>query len=266
MKELGKKIDFKSYADKLEYKFCIDQAIRTKILLPNGDVIRKRAGIISGTAGTLLFNSIINMVLSYTILNMMKYVDLEFEGHKIEDENWLGDDFAFYVAKGFRFDLKKFISMIDKYFDLTIQEEKTVYATDVNERKYLGYQLRGGLLHRDEKELFSALLYSERFFRIDNESLSISFSRFFSYLLIGGINNYNFVNFFYYYMGLYKNKLLKLKYVFTIAYDNIFKLLKNVWSIKLQPFSIETFKRMNLEILKYVLLYDEDLTVDDIII
>jgi len=266
MKQLGKKIQFQNLAQRLEYKFCIDQAIRSRILMPNGDVLRKRAGIISGTAGTLLINTLLNMILSYTILRMMRYVDFEFPYNKIEDENWLGDDFAFYIATGLKFDLDKYRAMISKYFDLTIQEEKTIVAVTINERKYLGYQLKGGMLHRDEKDLFCAVLYSERFFKIGYDFLSISFSRFFSYLLIGGVNNPNFLNFFYYFMGKYKSKLLKLDFIFSSNYDNIFKLIKTVWNVNIQNFSIKTFRKMNLELLKYVLLYDEDLVIEDLIL
>jgi len=266
MKELGKKILFQNVAQKLEYKFCIDQAIRSKILMPDGTILRKRCGIISGTAGTLLINSLINMCLTYTILRMMQYIEFEFETKKFEDENWLGDDFAFYIDKGLTFDLDKFISMVFKYFDLIVKKEKTVVATTVDDRKYLGYQLKGGFLFREERDLFAAVLYSERFFKIGVDFLSISFSRFFSYLLIGGINNYRFLNFFYYYMGKYKNKLEKLSYIFSTNHDNIFKLIKTVWNVNIQNFSITSFRRMNLELLKYVLLYDEDLVIEDLIV
>jgi hypothetical protein len=265
MKEFEKKINFSNFAQKLEYRFNIDQAIRSKILMPDGTVLRKRSGIISGTAGTLLINTIINMVLSYTILRMMQYIDFEFEIKKIEDENWLGDDFAFYIDNGLTFDLDKFINMVEKYYTLTVKPEKTVIAKTMDERKYLGYQLKGGMLFRPEKDLFSAVLYSERFFKLGIDFLAISFSRFFSYLLIGGINNFNFLNFFYYYMGKYKRKLLQLDYIFQSSYDNIFKLIKNVWNVNIQTFSIHTFRRMNLELLKYVLLYDEDLVIPNLI-
>jgi len=265
MKEFEKKILFNNFAQKLEYRFNINQAIRSKVLMPDGTVLRKRSGIISGTAGTLLINTIINMVLSYTILRMMQYIDFEFEIKKIEDENWLGDDFAFYINQGLTFDLDKFISMVEKYYTLTVKPEKTIVAYKMEDRKYLGYQLKGGMLFRSERDLFSAVLYSERFFKIGLDFLSISFSRFFSYLLIGGVNNFNFLNFFYYYMGKYKNKLLQLDNIFQSNHDNIFKLIKNVWNINIQTFSIHTFRKMNLELLKYVLLYDEDLVIPNLI-
>lgn len=269
MKKIGKLINFENIEDRREFEFCIDQAIRTKVLLPNGHVIRKRAGIISGTAGTLLFNTLLNMILSYTIMNMMKLVDLEYcdlNGNKIENENWLGDDFAFYIAKLSYFDLDKYKALIFKYFDLFVKKEKVIIAENVNDRKYLGYQLKGGLLFREERDLFASVLYSERFFKVGEQYLAISFSRFFSYLLIGGINNVNFLRFFYYYMGKYSNRLLNIKFIFDSKMDNIFKLIKDVWNVNIPSFNINTFRSMNLELLKYVLLYDTDLRIEDLIV
>jgi len=269
MKELGRKIDMHPM-EKKEFKYCIDSAIRTKVLFPNGEVHQKYAGIISGTAGTLLFNSLLNTIAGLTIMLLMKMFSFDIEDdfyNKCLDLNWLGDDFAFYYRGSGRFDLDKFSKLMFDYFNVLIKPEKTVIADNLDDRKYLGYQLKGGFLFRTEKELFQSLLYCERPFpSSDPSSLAISFSRFFSYLLLGGINNYKFLEFFYFYMGKYENLFLKLHSLYQPGMDNIFKLLKDVWNVKIPNFTLDTFRKMHLELLKYALLYGYDLKFSDLII
>jgi len=262
IRSLGKKINFRNSTERKEYNFIIDQAIRTKVLLPDGSVFRKRAGIISGTMGTLLFNTLLNMILTYTVLCMMKVIDFEYGMNQIHKENWLGDDFAFYRNPLFPFDFDRFRKLILKYFALVINKDKTVFASKVDERKYLGYQLKGGLLYRDENELFQAVLYSERYIIRMDETLPISFSRIFSYLLLGGINNNNFTRFFYYFLGKYKNILDRVEFIYNPGNDNVFKLIKDIWNINISKFSIDVFRNMNLELLKYVMFFDVDLITE----
>jgi len=264
MKELGKKIDFQSEFQRKEFQYCINSAIRTKVLFPNGEVYQKLAGIISGTAGTLLFNSLLNTIAGYTILHLMKLYAFDlFEDHVTEviDPNWLGDDFCFFTY--YKFDLETFSRLMFKYFNVLIKPEKTVYTDDIEERKYLGYQLKSGFLYRAEKEFIQALLYTERPFPKEN-GFQISFSRFFSYLLLGGINNYYILDFFYMYMGYWKDEALKADYLFHSGLDNIFKLLKDVWNVNIPSFNLSTFRNMNMELMKYVLLYQYDLQFTDL--
>lgn len=263
MRKIQKKLNL-NYNESKEYDYCVDSAIRTKVLFPNGQVWQKYAGIISGTAGTLLFNSLLNTIAGLTILSMMKSYSLDMDDiyiSKVLDPNWLGDDFAFFFDG--QFDLEKFSKLMFKYFNVIIKPEKTVIAKAINDRKYLGYQLKDGFLFRETKELFQSLLYSERPFPKEN-SLAISFSRFFSYLLIGGINDPMFVDFFYYYMGRFKDSFENLEYLYEPGMDNIFKLLKDVWNVKIEKFNLESFRDMNLIMLKYCLLYGYDLRNNDL--
>jgi hypothetical protein len=247
-----------------EYNYCVQSAIYTKVLFPDGTVYKKKAGIISGTAGTLLFNSLLNTVASYIILNMMKYVSLDNQFDfvdKIIDPNWLGDDFSFYTY--IAFDLDRFSRLMFMYFNLEMKPEKTIIAREMDDRKYLGYQLKSGFLYRPQKEFIQALLYTERPFP-EEHGFSISFSRFFSYLLLGGINDYYILDFFYYYMGLYRDEASMVDDIYMTGIDNIFKLLKDVWNVKIPNFTLDTLRNINLELMKYVLLYGYDLRFKDL--
>jgi len=263
MRELKKKLILTPLESK-EYDYCIDSAIYTKVLFPDGSVWKKLAGIISGTAGTLLFNSLLNTIAGYTVLRMMKAYSLAGQTdymNQIEDPNWLGDDFAFFSY--YKFDLETFSRLMFKYFNVIMKPEKNIITNVMDERKYLGYQLKAGFLYRDEKEFFQALLYTERPFP-DKLGFSISFSRFFSYLLLGGINNYNILEFFYFYMGKYKKEASTVDEIYHTGIDNIFKLLKDVWNVKIPSFKLDTLKSINLELMKYVLLYGYDLRFQDL--
>jgi hypothetical protein len=113
MKSVLNKFDL-DWKDKLEANYCIQSAIRTQVLFPNGEVYQKHAGIISGTTGTLLFNTLLNMIATYTILHLMKMFSLSEEDDfitKIQWPNWLGDDFAFYIDRHYSYDLKKICSI-----------------------------------------------------------------------------------------------------------------------------------------------------------
>ncbi|CAG8639457.1 5989_t:CDS:2, partial [Acaulospora morrowiae] len=96
-----------------------------------------------GTVGTLLINSLLNTIAGLTIMSMMRLFSLEdqldFES-KVFDPNWLGDDFVFFI-QGF-FDLTKFSQMMFKYFEVKLNIERTINTMDMEERKYLGYQLK----------------------------------------------------------------------------------------------------------------------------
>lgn len=262
MRLLASKLDMDAFQRK-EYRYCIQSAIKTKVLFPNGKVYQKHAGIISGTAGTLLFNSLLNTIAGFTILHMMElwsFDSFEFV-NSIEDPNWLGDDFAFFTY--FKFDIQLFSRLMFKYFNVDIKPEKTIIADDIDDRKYLGYQLRHGFLYRSKKEIIQSLLYTERPFP-EKLGFSISFSRFFSYLLLGGINNYEVLDFFYMYMGKYKDEASKVDEIYMSGMDNIFKLLKDVWNVKIPSFKLETLRNINLELMKYVLLYGYDLKFSDL--
>jgi len=264
MRSVGDKI-IMSHNDKLEFRYCIESAIKTLVLFPCGKIYQKLAGIISGTAGTLFFNSILNTIATLTILDMMNLFSYElFFTNVIEDPNWLGDDFAFFSF--IEIDLEKFSNMMFKYFNVSTNVEKTIVVepNNLDDRKYLGYQLKDGLLWRDEKELFYAVLYTERIFPKDETAFSVSFSRIFSYLLLGGVNNQKFMNYFYFFMGKFKHLAEKADSLFFFGRENIFKLLKDVWNFNIPNFKLDTLRKVSFECMKYCLLYGHDFRFSDI--
>ncbi|CAG8801750.1 11168_t:CDS:2, partial [Dentiscutata erythropus] len=67
-----------SNPDCKEFNYVVENTIRSKALFPDGSVYQKSCGIISGTMGTLLINSLLNTIGCLTVLNMMKEIDLDF--------------------------------------------------------------------------------------------------------------------------------------------------------------------------------------------
>ncbi|CAG8794754.1 23891_t:CDS:2, partial [Gigaspora margarita] len=64
-----------------EFNYCVKTAIRTKVLFPDGSIFKKRCGIISGTMGTLLINSLLNTIGCLTIMSMMEEIDIDLMEH-----------------------------------------------------------------------------------------------------------------------------------------------------------------------------------------
>lgn len=91
------------------------------------------------------------------------------------------------------------------------------------------------------------------------------FHVFFSYLLLGGINNYRFVDFFFYFfLGKFEKELLAADTLYNSRLENIFKLLKDIYNVNIPSFNLETFKQISLHSLKYVLLYNYDFKFSDL--
>jgi len=67
-------------------------------------------------------------------------------------------------------------------------------------------------------------------------------------------------------MGKYEDIFSKLETLYQPGIDNIFKLLKDVWNIKIPHFTLQTFRSMHMELLKYALLYGYDLKFSDLLI
>jgi len=126
------------------------------------------------------------------------------------------------------------------------------------DRKFLGYEIRGGLLYKDLKELWAGSLYTESYFKRDYSSITKSFSRLFSYLILGGYNNYEFMDFFYLFCGQYGSWLDKVEYIFNDRSQRIVRVLKDIFNVNISKFNSQTFKDMKLYLSKYILLYDYD--------
>jgi hypothetical protein len=183
--------------DKKVVKWLENYLIMTPIMTPDGHLFRKKGGIPSGTFLTLLLNSACNYIAQHTLLNFMQvpYHDLAV----------LGDDCAFFmdVKYNWRAIFSRFCDLNMKVFCLRMNFEKSIYTTKLHERKFIGYQFEGLLLVRSTREWFENALYPES----DVKSEAISFSRMFSYLSIGGINDTKFFDFFQFFLTCYQDSL-----------------------------------------------------------
>jgi hypothetical protein len=235
--------------DQLEFDYVVKNNIETTLLLPNGDVIQKYGGVSTGTYYTLLNNSILNMIYCRTILKIMGELDIS------EPQFWLGDDFAFFPLPDFN--LKVFSSLISKYFGLKIHPDKCIDTKDTNERKFIGYQIVNGELWRPQIEYFAGALYNERFFDQKKMGIEISLGKIFSFMLIGGVNNIEYYNFFFLFVGYYKEILTKVEFEWKEhLLPGMLRVLKVVYAIDLPALNLDSFKNFNWYGLKNFLLYD----------
>jgi len=250
--ELQKKIIMKPN-EKVQFRRCfLDSNIYGTIAFPNGEIYHTNGGLKSGSAATLLQNTLLNMVDTYTVLNLMKME----EGIDYYDPSWLGDDFSLKTPE--KFDIDTYSRLMVKYFSLVVKEEKCFFASPFKDRKFLGYEIRGGLLYKKESELFNGIIKTEHYFKISFSSVTNSFSRIFSYMILGGYNNYRFMNIFYLFLGKYGKWLDKVEYIFDDRKTRMLRILKDIYNVNISKFNSDTFKRMNIEISKYILLYDYD--------
>jgi len=182
-------------------KWLKDYLINTPIMLPSGDLIRKKGGIPSGTFLTLLINTACNYIAQHTILS---YLNVPFYDLQI-----LGDDCAFYISDHSFFD--RYFSKICKLnlvlFNLKMNEDKSISTVELSKRKFIGYQFSGLELVRERDEFFRSALYPES----DVKNVAISFSRMFAYLCIGGINDRRFFDFFSFFCTCYQDSLRMYK-------------------------------------------------------
>lgn len=109
--------------DRKEFNYCVKTAIRTKVLFPDGSIFKKRSGIISGTMGTLLINSLLNTIGCFTIMSMMEEIDeidIDLMEHGdcncVTSMNWLGDDFFPSVIVDLVSDLRNSVTCITNIF------------------------------------------------------------------------------------------------------------------------------------------------------
>lgn len=228
-----------------------DSNIFGKVILPSGLVFKTQGGLKSGSEWTLAQNTLLNMIDCLTALYMMGYTDKE-----LEDISWLGDDFSLKTPS--EFNLQHFSHIMLKYFGLLVKPEKCFKSAPDKDRKFLGYEIRGGLLYKDLKELWPGILYTEHYFKRDYQSITKSFTRLFSYLVLGGVNNFKFMEFFFLFLGQYGSWLDKVKVIFDDQSFRMTRVLKDIYDVKIGKFDSNTFKKFSLIICKYILLYDYD--------
>jgi len=124
--------------------------INTPILMPDGRMFRKRAGVPSGSWFTQLVDSVVCYILNKYIA---KCQGMEAAGLKV-----LGDDSAFRTAK--KLDLVQ-ASEDASVLGMVLHPVKCEETEDPKDFKLLGTKYRKGHAHREDEEWFKLALYPE---------------------------------------------------------------------------------------------------------
>jgi len=175
------------------FQWLVDYFIETPLMLPNGKCITKLSGVPSGSFFTQAIDTIINYIVIRTI---DLYCNLGAYRFRL-----LGDDSTFLVPSLKKVNFDEIASLADEYFAFELKVEKTRVSTTCQNRKFLGYQIHSYRLIRASEEWFKMALYTER----DVQHLSVSCSRMIAFYMLGGINDLDFSQFFWQYIGHYQH-------------------------------------------------------------
>jgi len=192
---------------------------KMKIMLPNGSILKKMHGIPSGSYFTQVIGSICNYIV---ISFIMYYCRIPWF-----DCSVLGDDsYTRIDVEGF--DLSKAAAIAKKYFGMTLNVKKSSVKQFHERQKFLGYNVEGLRLIREDEEFAKMVLYPER----DVMTLEQSVSRVFAYYLLGGVNNPWYCKFYHQYLGHYKKYSVTH---FTLSVG-MYRTLKYVAGLDVTPF------------------------------
>jgi len=232
-----------SYAERRLYKWCVHDYVETHFMLPSGIVLSKSCGIPSGTYWTLLVNCLINWVAQSSVL---EYLQILFR-----DLSILGDDSSFFANVSPDV-LAMFANCLKAFFGMLSHPDKVEVFKIAGEKKFIGYQFKGVRLHRATNDWFKLALLPER----EVHDLSISFTRVFSYLLIGGINDSLYMQFFHKYLNVYIDKLRAMnsyldKSIFKSGPLRIFKHVMNLDLDYLANINVEKILKFNYFMMPY---------------
>jgi len=244
-------IDFKPGEERILY-FVRKQFLDSKLLLPDGSCYEVSGGTPTGSLLTALFNSLMNFICFKTCV-----YSLEVE-HYVEHLRILGDDLSFYYdghiePKTF---LDRLAELLKYLFDLKISPHKCLVVepwSPIENKKFIGYSLRGNQLYKPEEDFFLSVLYPEH----DVKNVIISFSRVFSYYLLGGIFHDKFTSWFRHYMRVYWHILSKEN---RLVNEQVFKMgnlrvIKHVFQIEvdvfLSNFDVVKFQKIDFLLLPY---------------
>lgn len=220
------------------FEYIVDSFIHTHILLPSGVIISKTSGVPSGSFLTLLINS---LAVHCVMTSCAKYISIP-----LHDTRVLGDDFCFKLNKIPQEQLDLLVSDLSacafEFFSLVVKPEKVIATNDSQARKFIGYQVKNGALFREDRDLLLGMLHPES----PVNDLSLSFTRVFAFMVIGGFGSPLVSRFYERYLGGYKQAL--------DAYGN-------------KLFDPDIMRHGNLRVFKHVFHVDlgnfEGLYVDD---
>jgi len=235
------------------FNYVKEYFINTRMMLPNGVTFEKNFGIPSGSAFTQIVGSICNYIAINTLFKLQK---INIESIKVlgDDSNIriLRSDYPKLCLKTLSFDAKK-------YFGMELNPDKVNIILSKNDlkRKFLGYQVQGFKFIRSDFEWFKMLLYPER----DINNLTVSSSRLFSFLLLGGINSRRFFDFCLAYQRFFPSTIGR-----RISYDLAYRRkMRYAYGIKDPTFglsSIPKFSDLNPISVSYYLYHKDDFEIN----
>jgi len=229
----------------------IDDYTSGAIAFPNGMILQREAGIPTGTLLTLLMNSMANFVIFRTISNFLDLAP--------QDEKIVGDDYACKLVDSPQLDKISFYAK--KFFDMELHPGKCLVIppnTDIEQRKFIGYSMKQNRLDKDGMELLKHVLYPESHVN----SANVSFTRIFSYYILGGISSPLFVSFFERFIGGYENVLRKKKdgvLNLKIMHQGNLRVFKHVFRLDfeyLNMMSLDDFFNLKHSHIPYHLTHD----------
>jgi len=251
MNVLKRCINITTIEEERLFNWILHDMVETQFILPSGLVFEKTSGIPSGTYLTLLINSCINWVVQKSTL---EYIGLQWT-----DLSVLGDDNSFKTKNMDEHHIKQLAQLELELFGLLIHPDKFELYKKGQPRKFLGYEFRNLRLYRKEEDWFRLALLPER----EVKDLATSFTRVFSYLLIGGINNPNYVIFFEKYINIYYDKLKDISYmkkqIFTTGSLRIFKHALNLDLEFLANINIDKLLKFNFFMMPFFFACNYDI-------
>jgi len=215
----------------LAFDYLVDAFIFTVLCLPDGSLFKKLGGVPSGSFLTLLLNSI---AVDVCMTSALKAIQLPFY-----DKRVLGDDFSFKMNRVDDDQLQLHIHDLSQEvfcrFGLIVSPEKVIATNVLDDRKFIGYQIRGGRLFREDRELLLGMLHPEG----PVDDLCVSFTRVFAFMLIGGFNSPVVTRFYERYLGGYKEEFDRIGpdlFNQDVMKQGNLRVFKHVFKVDLEEF------------------------------
>jgi len=162
-------------------------------MLGDSSVYQKSHGVPSGSGFTQLVDSLINILVTRTLLSS--------QGIVADKDRYLGDDsYSYITTRQFnRIDMNLLINQAKMYFNLTLHKDKICIATGIDEAGFLGYEKQGKMLIRPTKQWMLRALYPENMIQTRCQSAS----RMYGLFMIGGCNDPIFSDFFKFFVKIF---------------------------------------------------------------
>jgi len=226
----------------LAFAYLVDCFIYTHLCLPDGSVFKKIGGVPSGSFLTLLINS---LAVYLTMTASLSDIQVPFFDTRV-----LGDDFCYKTNFIDKPDLDAQVldlaACVFSRFGLVVKPEKVVATNVLGDRKFIGYQVRNGRLFREDRELLLGMLHPES----PVETIDVSFTRVFAFMIIGGFNSPLVTSVYERFLGGFKEELDRLGpdlFNQDVMRHGNLRVFKHVFKVDLEEFGgldLESFRSL----------------------